>query len=319
MNLTSALSGVTGYAHRLGRGQAAQQHLQQVRRDPPPETPLGLRLLVSGSGQSLPIVPWIAFLDPDVTTTATRGLYLVYLYDASISRVSLSMNQGATQHQQNAQEAGLRGVSADRQAIEEIAHETAAIRASLGASLLTGTTATISLGGPTFLPRAYEAGNIAAITYPLGSLPSNEQLAENLQTFAALYVRCVEIKVSLAADQQVRTSARSDRNRKKPPQTPQFKPKDSADYLANVAAATQRRERKHEALVAEFGKAVIATGRSVATNVHPRDMTIDDEKIHWLVEAKTVGVNAEPAVRAAIGQLFAYRHFFYREKHKPDP
>jgi hypothetical protein len=32
-----------------------------------------------------------------------------------------------------------------------------------------------------------------------------------------------------------------------------------------------------------------------------------------------VGVNAEPDVRAAIGQLLAYRHFYYREIEEPDP
>lgn len=48
-------------------------------------------------------------------------------------------------------------------------------------------------------------------------------------------------------------------------------------------------------------------------------MTVDDEADHWLVEAKTVGPNAEIAVREAIGQLFSYRHFCYRDIGRPDP
>lgn len=56
-----------------------------------------------------------------------------------------------------------------------------------------------------------------------------------------------------------------------------------------------------------------------ANNVHPRDLTVDCQTTHWLIEAKTVGSNAENCVREAIGQLFAYRHFYYRDKHQPDP
>lgn len=44
-----------------------------------------------------------------------------------------------------------------------------------------------------------------------------------------------------------------------------------------------------------------------------------DGDVEWLVEARIVGVNAEHEVRAAIGQLFAYRHFCYRETEEPDP
>lgn len=65
--------------------------------------PAGLSVLVSGAGQSLPYVPWIAVLNPEVTTTAQEGLYVVYLYRSDTSRVYLTMNQGATQHLRNAE------------------------------------------------------------------------------------------------------------------------------------------------------------------------------------------------------------------------
>jgi hypothetical protein len=55
--------------------------------------------------------------------------------------------------------------------------------------------------------------------------------------------------------------------------------------------------------------------------VHPRDLVVTGStpQREWLVEAKVVKANAELAVREAIGQLFAYRHFFYREEGRPDP
>lgn len=92
MNIREALAGVVGYSRLLGKQQAAQQHLWSIKDNRPPEFPLGLRSRVSGTGQSLPIVPWIALLDPDVTLTATDGLYLVYLYTSKIDAVYLSMN-----------------------------------------------------------------------------------------------------------------------------------------------------------------------------------------------------------------------------------
>jgi hypothetical protein len=53
--------------------------------------------------------------------------------------------------------------------------------------------------------------------------------------------------------------------------------------------------------------------------VHPRDLTLRRPGEEVLVEAETVGPNAEPAVREAIGQLFTYQHLLYRERSKPDP
>src|SRR6185437_13349689 len=72
-------------------------------------------------------------------------------------------------------------------------------------------------------------------------------------------------------------------------------------------------------LIKAFGDAVRATGRTAVTSAHPRDLVVVDRPREWLVEAKTVGLNGEPPVRDAIGQLFAYRHFYYREAGKLDP
>ncbi len=48
-------------------------------------------------------------------------------------------------------------------------------------------------------------------------------------------------------------------------------------------------------------------------------MVIKANTQEWLVEAKIVGLNAEIAVRETIGQLFSYRHFYYREARLQDP
>ena len=41
-------------------------------------------------------VPWIAVLDPEITTSTMRGYYVVYLFSIDMKRVYLSFNQGMT-------------------------------------------------------------------------------------------------------------------------------------------------------------------------------------------------------------------------------
>jgi hypothetical protein len=41
-------------------------------------------------------VPWISVFDPAITTSATRGYYVVYLFHAHEPIVHLSLNQGTT-------------------------------------------------------------------------------------------------------------------------------------------------------------------------------------------------------------------------------
>jgi len=320
MDLRSALAGISDYSHLASKSQRSQQLLEQIRKEAPPELPVGYEVLVSGRGISLPIVPWIALLDPDVTETAQDGLYLVYLFSPNDKVVYLSMNQGATQHLNAAHGAGLTGSAAEQSALNTIAKETELIRRAIGTSLLANTLEDIELPSGHFLPDAYQNGNIAALRYSLGALPDNAQLVRDLEKFTLLYKSCVQMKDSLTANGFISTSARSKKHRK--PElalSPLFKPKDSTEYLIHISESTQRRTRLHEKLVELFGEAVRTPNRTPATNVHPRDLVIYENDLEWLIEAKTVGPNAELAVRQAIGQLFSYRHFYYRTQGKSDP
>lgn len=103
------------------------------------------------------------------------------------------------------------------------------------------------------------------------------------------------------------------------PKQPIFRPKSAAEYTATVQAQQQTRERRHEALIHDFGVWAGSCGLVAATNVHPRDLVVTGPQAEWLVEAKVVKANAELAVREAVGQLFAYRHFYYRLQDKRDP
>ena len=329
MDLQAALTGVASleYAPGKGRTQPAQQHLRQVYRELPALLPAGLSVLVSGAGQSLPYVPWIAVLNPGVTTTAQEGLYVVYLYRSDASRVYLTMNQGATQHLRNAEKQGLRGRAAERQAIAELLAESRLFRRHLSAAALDGLLGPedIDLGEPSrFYPAAYEAGTIAGKAYTVRELPAEGVLRTDLGRFLALYDSCVDLNDELRAKDPdaIHTTAGAVRTRQPVrPRPPLFRPKDSAEYTAMVQAQQQTRERRHEALIRDFGTWLQQQGLTAATNVHPRDLVVTGStpQREWLVEAKVVKANAELAVREAIGQLFAYRHFFYREEGRPDP
>lgn len=326
MHLREALAGVhlNQYNHERERDQPAQRHLQEVRKRLPDLLPPGMLVRTSGAGQSLPVVPWIALLDKDVTTTALQGLYVVYLYRKDLTRVYLSMNQGATHHQRNAVSSGLKGVAADRAAIAELATESGLLQHHLGDELKAGLVPSIGLGArrQLFLPCAYEAGNIAAVEYDTNELPAEEILLGDLSRFLALYATCVEIKREVLATDPgaIRTKVGEDKpTRSFRPKPPAFRPKTSADYQAHMRAYLQERKPRHEALLNLFAQSARAAGLITANNAHPCDLTVTGRGSHWLVEVKTVGANAEHAVRDAIGQLFSYRHFCYRHAGRPDP
>jgi hypothetical protein len=59
---------------------------------------LGAGLLVEGSAGAgnWAAVPWISIFDPAITTSATDGYYVVYLFHVNKPVVHLSLNQGTT-------------------------------------------------------------------------------------------------------------------------------------------------------------------------------------------------------------------------------
>ena len=50
----------------------------------------------AGIHQAWADVPWIAIMDPEVTTTTQNGYDVVYLFSVDMKRVYLSLNQGVT-------------------------------------------------------------------------------------------------------------------------------------------------------------------------------------------------------------------------------
>ena len=138
---------------------------------------VGEGLIVQGSpGQgNWAAVPWISVFDPAITTSATRGYYVVYLFHAEKPLVHLSLNQGTTAVR------------------EEFANKTRAVLADRAelmrkrvydfAQLMPVTT--IDLGSDARLPGDYVAGHALGATYALADLPDEITLRRDLQTMRA--------------------------------------------------------------------------------------------------------------------------------------
>lgn len=123
-------------------------------------------------------VPWIAIFDPTVTTSATHGYYIVYLFSTDGSRVSLSLNQGTTAA---IAEYGARY----REALGERARLMRLRLADLANGISSGP---IRLEATGKLGRGYEAGHALGIEYEIQRLPEEARLIDDLRRMVSLYL-----------------------------------------------------------------------------------------------------------------------------------
>ena len=114
--------------------------------------PAGFQVKGSAGAGNLAQVPWIAFLDPDVTESAQEGIYVVYLWSVDADSLYLCLSQGVTdvakKHKANV--------------LPRLRSEAAKIRALISSESV-DLLSKISLGSKDRLPFQYEAATIAAI------------------------------------------------------------------------------------------------------------------------------------------------------------
>ncbi|MFF8932862.1 MrcB family domain-containing protein [Streptomyces longwoodensis] len=206
-----------------------------------------------------------------------------------------------------------------REARQKLAAQAEAIRGALPAEARAGLDARIDLGGQSGLPRSYEAGNLLAITYEIAALPDEQTLRSDLSRMISLY------QDALAVREEVRQTTRDTIVTvvEQPPTQSRepllhFAPKSDEEYVQVVAARRLRKSRSHDTLVQQYGTFLRERGVEVGTNVHPRDLVIIRDGIHWLAEAKFIRRgNATGAVREALGQLATYAFCLYPEDAQP--
>ncbi|MGN7313384.1 DUF3578 domain-containing protein [Alkalicoccobacillus gibsonii] len=122
--------------------------------------------------------PWISVFDRDITETATKGFYMVYLFRKDMNGVYLSLNQGTT-HLQNKYKK-----NNPRSKMEEIALK---LQDTLSYSLEDFPTTKIDLISKTTNSKNYMASHICGKYYSLEQLPSNQEIQDDFQKLLKIY------------------------------------------------------------------------------------------------------------------------------------
>ena len=166
-----------------------------IRRGVPDELraalePIDGPFLVKGSpgrGSHWAAVPWIAAFDPAVTTSATRGFYLVYLFPTHREAVHLSLAQGTVAAMR---EHGTRAGAHLRASGDELRLRLADFAERLP-------NRSIALGTLGALPEGYEAAHILGLTYASDELGDERRLRADLAVGIAAY-RALKARGGLA-------------------------------------------------------------------------------------------------------------------------
>ncbi|QEE34234.1 DUF3578 domain-containing protein [Octadecabacter sp. SW4] len=128
-------------------------------------------------------VPWLAFFDPLITTTATRGYYIVYLINPQSEKIFLSLNQGTTAVDEEF------GVKTGRDVLRRRARDIALRVSDFSRHFDDGP---IDLGSDATLPSGYVAGHAFGREYDARNINTkdfNSDLEKMLFAYEALIDR----------------------------------------------------------------------------------------------------------------------------------
>ncbi len=122
-------------------------------------------------------VPWIGLFDPEATTSATRGIYVVYLFSADLKVAYLSLAQGVTEIRKE--------FGAGR--AREMQRRADLVRDRVPEYQNRFVTGPAELRGTTTLAQDYDAANIFFQRYNVSSLPPEPELLADLLNMVGLY------------------------------------------------------------------------------------------------------------------------------------
>ena len=110
--------------------------------------------------------PWVAVLDPKVTTTVQEGVYVVYLLSLGGERLYLTLNQGCTRLKD-----GPAGIPGARQELVR-RREMIWRRLQPSANRLRPISVDSNVERRVWRGKLYELGAVAGVEYPASALPS---------------------------------------------------------------------------------------------------------------------------------------------------
>ena len=119
-------------------------------------------------------IPWAGIFDKSITTSATKGVYIVFLFSSDGKSVYLSLNQGFKFF------TDLYG----SKAIDEIRKMAAYLRTLVGGPRFIDS---IDLHGTTRNAKGYEAGHIIGFEYDFASLPDDSTFVKDIYDLIAAY------------------------------------------------------------------------------------------------------------------------------------
>ncbi len=124
------------------------------------------------------MIPWICIFDRSITTTATKGVYIVYLLSKDSKRLYLTFNQGCTEISNS--HGKRETIQIMRQRANEIAGYTDAYGFGVGDNIDLGDNLT-SLG------QYYERGTIYYKKYDVNAIPDEDELCQDLDDMMRIY------------------------------------------------------------------------------------------------------------------------------------
>ncbi|MBT5107026.1 MAG: DUF3578 domain-containing protein [Porticoccaceae bacterium] len=129
-------------------------------------------------GQGVPAdIPWICVFDQSITTSAQNGYYIVYLFDAELKGIYLSLGLGWTQYEHTY------GVKQGKIEIgKSVKISQKLLRSTQGFSKNQ-----INLGSTGNLAKGYEAGVMLNKYYPISNLPDDSEFVDVLRNLIGVY------------------------------------------------------------------------------------------------------------------------------------
>ncbi len=315
------------YDRKGKQTQPAQKAMRECRKVLLNQLPPGFIVRNSGSQQNLPEIVWISILNPEITKSTQSGFYIVFLYDANLNYLYLSLNQGFTEHKKNAIKIGLKGKAQIVKANETLRHSAKVILNYIDSQIETnnpGLIRKINLISEKELAKGYEAGHIIGFKYKISELPTTEQIQFDLEIMQDLYGIAIqalsEINTS-SVEQRLITSI--EKVKPKPNNKyridSKFEGKEIATHFRTMRTDKIEVTPLHENLIKEF--VLVAEKfhwKAINKNIHPRDLIlIKDQNTEVLVEAKVVSTRDALVVREAFAQLFEYKYKYHFEQEIP--
>lgn len=125
-------------------------------------------------------VPWVSILHSAITQTTQGGIYPVYLFCADGSGVYLSLNQGTTKLKEKF---GTRGAKHEaKKNADSICPYCELLLTQKG-----WTKGPLDLKAKTITGKSYEEPNVVAKFYPVGAIPSEQELISDLDSLLSVY------------------------------------------------------------------------------------------------------------------------------------